>query len=101
VSEHTHDPTVLRIRDEISGLDRAILDAVNARLELVSQLRRHKASKGIPFLDPEREQQLLDELLAANAGPLSEQGLRQLVAEILDLTKREVSRDRGTTRPTS
>jgi hypothetical protein len=31
-------------------------------------------------------------LLRANRGPLSEEGLRELYAEVLDLTKREVAR---------
>jgi chorismate mutase len=94
VSDST-DPTVRRLRDEISDLDRTIVDAVNARLEIVARLRSYKASKGIPFLDPERERQIVDELLSANRGPLSTQGLRELVHEVLDLTKREVRRDDG------
>ena len=89
------DPTVRRLRDEISDLDRTIVDAVNARLELVTRLRSYKASKGIPFLDPERERQIVEELVSANRGPLSTQGLRELVHEVLDLTKREVRRDDG------
>ena len=95
MSDHVSDPTVRRLRGEISDLDRAIVDAVNARLQLVSQLRSYKASKGIPFIDPERERQLLDELAAVNAGPLSPEGLHELVSELLDLTKREVTRDDG------
>lgn len=89
------DPTVRRLRGEISDLDHVIIDAVNARLQLVAQLRSYKASKGIPFVDPERERQLLEELASANPGPLSTEGLRELVSELLDLTKREVTRDDG------
>jgi chorismate mutase len=95
VSDQASDPTVRRLREEISELDRAIVDAVNARLELVAQLRRYKASQGIPFLDPDRERELLDELASANRGPLSGEGLQELVSRLLDLTKREVSRDGG------
>jgi chorismate mutase len=95
VSDHD-DPTVRRFRDEISDLDRAIVDAVNARLELVSQLKSYKASRGIPFLDPERERELRHELASANPGPLSPEGLDELVSELLELTKREVARDDGT-----
>jgi chorismate mutase len=87
------DPTVQRLRDEISELDRSILDAVNGRLELVAALRRHKEEVGLPFLDPDRERQLLDELASANRGPLSDDGLRELFGELLDLTKREVAGD--------
>jgi chorismate mutase len=93
VSDHASDPTVRRLRAEISDLDRAIVDAVNARLELVAELRRYKISNGIPFVDPERERQLLEELASINRGPLSAEGLRELFCELLDLTKREVTRD--------
>lgn len=87
------DPIVQRLRDEISQLDRSILDAVNGRLELVAALRRHKQEVGLPFLDPDRERQLLADLASANSGPLSEEGLRELFSELLDLTKREVAGD--------
>jgi chorismate mutase/prephenate dehydratase len=93
VSDHASDPTVRRLREEITDLDRAIVDAVNARLELVAELRRYKLANDIPFVDPERERQLLDELERINRGPLSTEGLRELVSELLDLTKREVTRD--------
>jgi chorismate mutase/prephenate dehydratase len=95
VTHDASDPTVRRLRDEISDLDRSIVDAVNARLQLVSQLRSYKASKGIAFVDPERERRILEELASANPGPLSPEGLHELVSELLDLTKREVTRDDG------
>ena len=82
------DPTVQRLRDEITELDRAILDAVNGRIELVAALRRHKQEVGLPFVDPDRERQLLADLASANHGPLSEQGLHELFGGLLDLTKR-------------
>ena len=87
------DPTVQQLRDEISELDRAILDAVNGRIELVAALRRHKQEVGLPFLDPDRERQLLADLASANQGPLSDEGLRELFGGLLDLTKREVVGD--------
>ena len=87
------DPTVQQLRDEISELDRAILDAVNERIELVATLRRHKQEVGLPFVDPDRERQLLADLASANDGPLSDQGLHELFGGLLDLTKREVAGD--------
>jgi chorismate mutase len=91
VTDHSSDATVRRLREEISGLDRTIVDAVNTRLELVAELKRYKASRGLPFVDAERERQLLEELVSANRGPLSSEGLQHLVSELLALTKREVS----------
>jgi 3-deoxy-7-phosphoheptulonate synthase/chorismate mutase len=87
------DPTVQRLREEISELDRSILDAVNGRIELVAALRRYKQEVGLPFVDRDRERELLDDLVSANRGPLSDEGLRELFSEVLDLTKREIAGD--------
>jgi chorismate mutase len=95
VSDYSPDPTVRRLRDEISDLDRRIVDAVNARLELVARLKQHKESLGIAFLDPDRERQLMEDLARLNSGPLSPEGLRELYDCLLDLTKREVTRGDG------
>jgi chorismate mutase len=65
---------------------------VNARLRLVARLKAYKESRGLEFVDLEREEWMLNYLLRANRGPLSGEGLRELFTEILDLTKREVAR---------
>lgn len=84
------DPTIDRIRAQLAEHDQAVLDAVNARLRLVAELKRHKQDAGIPFADPEQERRLLERLTAASSGPLSEQGVRELFEMILALTKREL-----------
>jgi chorismate mutase len=85
------DPVLRELREQISATDRGILDAVNARLELVARIKEHKESRGVEFLDPEREQSMLRELRAANRGPLSGEGVEELLMSVLELTKREVS----------
>jgi chorismate mutase len=79
-----------RLREQIAERDRTILDAVNARLRLVDELKRHKEAEGIDFVDPEQEERLLQTLERANGGPLSREGVRRLFQEILALTKREL-----------
>jgi len=86
------DPTIRGIREEISNLDHDIVEAVNARIELVARLKLYKEENGFPFLDPDRERQLLADLAEANRGPLTGEGLAELVTAILELTKREVGR---------
>ena len=87
-----NDPLIAELRERISAADRAILSAVNQRLELVDQLKRHKESVGLEFVDAERERRLLEELRAENRGPLSDEGLEQLFRELLALVKRELAR---------
>jgi chorismate mutase len=88
----TEDPLIKQLRQQISDTDRAIVDAMNTRLRLVARLKRYKESRGIGFLDPEREEWMLQYLQRANQGPLSRDGLQELFEEVLDLTKREVQR---------
>ena len=87
-----HDPLIRQIREQISDNDRAIIEAINTRLKLVARLKSYKESRGMSFVDPEREEWMLQYLSRANRGPLSAEGLRELFAEILDLTKREARR---------
>ena len=85
------DPLVRQLREQISDNDRAIVDAINKRLKLVARLKEYKASRGFEFVDPDREDWMIRYLERANGGPLSDDGLRELFAQVLALTKREVS----------
>jgi chorismate mutase len=85
------DPIIRQLREEISDNDRKLVDALNKRLELVSRLKRYKESRGIGFVDPEREEWMLSYLQRASRGPVSPEGLREFFTRVLELTKREVS----------
>jgi len=89
-SEENTDRRIQELRGQISDNDRAIVRALNKRLELVARLKRHKEAQGIEFVDPQQEKSLLRDLSRANRGPLTEEGLQGLYREILDLTKREL-----------
>lgn len=86
------DPLIRRLREQISDNDRAIVEAINTRLELVARIKEVKESRGLEFVDPEREEWMVRYLERANRGPLSQEGLREIFEEILGLTKREVTR---------
>jgi chorismate mutase len=85
-----NDPLIRQLREQISDNDRAIVDAINTRLRLVARLKSYKESRGLSFVDPEREEWMIQYLSRANRGPLSPEGLRSIFEELLDLTKREV-----------
>ena len=87
------DPVIRQLRDQISDNDLKIIEALNKRLKLVTQLRRYKQAHGIDFVDPEREQWMLTYLSRANNGPLSPEGLREIFDHILSLTKAEIMRE--------
>ena len=86
------DPLIRQLREQLSDNDVRIVEAVNARLKLVARLKQVKEERGIGFLDPDREAWLLDQLTRSNRGPLSSQGVEQLLSAVLALTKDEVRR---------
>jgi chorismate mutase len=91
LSDWTSDPAVVELRERIAQTDRAILERVNERIAIVEELRRYKEEHGYPFLDPAREDWLIAHLAEQNAGPLSEDGLRELFTTVITVVKREVN----------
>ena len=79
------------MREQVSDNDRALIEAINARLRLVAKLKSYKESRGFDFVDPDREEWMLRDVARSNRGPLSQDGLEQIYTAILDLSKREVS----------
>jgi 3-deoxy-7-phosphoheptulonate synthase/chorismate mutase len=92
MSTIAQDEYVSRVRRDISDLDRQLVELVNKRLKLVAQLKRYKDEHGIGFVDLAREEWMLQYLSRMNRGPLSPTGMTELYHELLDLTKREVTR---------
>ena len=82
------------LRNEISELDKRLLELFNRRLELVAAVRDYKDAAGERWIDPEREAELLDALVAGNGGPLSERGVRAIFSAVLDVLKQEVAAER-------
>ncbi len=81
------------LREQISAIDRELLDALNRRLELVRRVREHKQEVGAPTIDAQREAELLRELVETNRGPLSERGIRDAFSALLDVMKQEARGD--------
>ena len=76
--EASADPVVRQLREQISDNDRAIVEAINKRLELVARLKEYKASRGYEFLDRGREDWMVSYLARAIRGPLSTEGLESI-----------------------
>jgi chorismate mutase / prephenate dehydratase len=87
----SQDPIVKQLREKVSDVDRGLVEAINARLRLVAQLKSYKDSRGYDFVDPEREEWMMRDVSRSNRGPLSQEGLEGIYQAILDLSKREVS----------
>ena len=85
-----NDRVARELRDEIAAADRALVELVNRRVVLVQRMRARKEEIGAGFVDPGREQRMLDFVAGLNTGPVSQEGLAELYGRVVALCKREV-----------
>ena len=83
------DPLIRRLREQMSDNDRALVDAINRRLELVAQMWDYKRSRGLEVIDAEREDGCCATSRAQTAGRSTQQGLEELFRTVIELTKAE------------
>ena len=88
------DPVVAALRAEITALDVRLLETVNARIETVEKLRRHKEQHGIAVPRPgPRGSRCSRSCRASTAARCRRTASSELVTFVLDLVKREVARE--------
>jgi len=75
------------LREQISQVNRELLELLNRRLELVEAIGRLKRQRGAPVLDLEREDALVEALSHENAGPLSTPALESIFREIISASR--------------
>jgi chorismate mutase/prephenate dehydratase len=71
------------LRRDIDKIDEKILDLINQRLLLASEIGKIKVKSGERMVDGARESTLIQRLLSLNRGPLSKQALRHIFTEII------------------
>ncbi len=76
------DEDLEKIREEIDGIDSDLLNLLNRRMNLATEVGRIKASRGLPLFHPEREEIIFRRLSNLNPGPLSDESLRCIYREI-------------------
>jgi len=76
------EPDLDQLRKELVDLNFAIMHLLNRRACVVEQVHTVKKRDGIPTYVPEREQNMLEQLVAANAGPFPDKTVAHLFKEI-------------------
>ncbi|MBI5500689.1 MAG: bifunctional 3-deoxy-7-phosphoheptulonate synthase/chorismate mutase [Deltaproteobacteria bacterium] len=74
--------TIEELREELQRINLDLLELLSRRARIVEQVRAVKERDGIPVHVPEREQAMLDALVAANRGPFPDETVRRLFREI-------------------
>jgi len=74
-------------RQCIDAIDLVILRLLNERARCANYIGYIKKKLGLPIYVPEREDEVLRNVLSANEGPLSNEAVRRLFERIIDETR--------------
>ncbi|CAG0936791.1 3-deoxy-7-phosphoheptulonate synthase / chorismate mutase [Thermoflexales bacterium] len=66
------------LRQQIDRIDLDLLRLANSRGSLALEIQQLKHERGLPAYAPERESQILEQLMTANAGPLSDDAVEDI-----------------------
>src|SRR5262245_64551610 len=75
--------TLRSLRSQIDRLDLQVLKLVNERAELAAEIGKIKNDHGSEVFSPAREEEVLQNVLEANKGPLDEETIRAIYREIM------------------
>jgi 3-deoxy-7-phosphoheptulonate synthase/chorismate mutase len=86
------DDTLGALRGRFTAVNRRLLDDLNERMRLIDEARTYKIARGLPFSDPSRQEQMIQDLLAANPGPMSAAELEEIFRAIFSVSLAHMQR---------
>jgi len=75
-------------RARIDALDRRLADVLRERAECVIAIGKIKSARNMEVFDPERERQVIRNILQDNKGPLDDEALRRIFERVIDECRR-------------
>ncbi|MEM8558236.1 MAG: chorismate mutase [Bacteroidota bacterium] len=84
------DPDVEALRpwrDRIDAIDEVVIYLLNQRAVCAAEIGHLKRQMGLPVYVPTREEQVLDNVMASNPGPLPDEAVRRLYERVIDETR--------------
>jgi chorismate mutase len=81
-------------RNRIDEIDAMLVEILNQRARAAREIGRLKAERNMPIYEPDRERVVLEQVRAANRGPLQNKHLAQIYERIMDVM-RSVQKEDG------
>ncbi len=72
-----------KYRKEINEIDKNLVDLLNRRAEAVMKIKRLKEDRNVPLYDAKREEELINNIVKYNKGPLYNDNMVQIFESIL------------------
>ncbi len=71
-------------RKKVDEVDLELVELLNRRAEYAAEIGKVKRKLGLDAYSPEREEEIMRNVLSNNHGPLSPQAIRRLFERIID-----------------
>jgi chorismate mutase-like protein len=71
-------------RSRIDVVDRRIVALLNERTRIVEQIGRIKREMRMPIYEPKREDEVFDNAMSCNSGPLAAEAVKRIFERIID-----------------
>jgi chorismate mutase-like protein len=75
-------------RAKIDALDRRLVELLSERAECAIAVGRIKNANNMEVFDPERERQIIGNILRENKGPLDDDALRRIFEHVIEECRR-------------
>jgi chorismate mutase len=75
-------------RAKIDALDRRLVQLLSERAQCALAVGKIKTSQNMEVFDPERERQIILNILKENKGPLDDDALRRIFERVIDECRR-------------
>jgi chorismate mutase len=72
-----------KYREDIDKIDRGLVELLNKRAEIVSNIKKLKSIQDMPLYDAKREEDLINNIVKYNKGPLYNDNIIQIFESIL------------------
>ena len=81
--ENDFKEKINKYRKEINEIDGNIVNFLNKRAEVVLKVKRLKEDRNVPLYDAKREEELFNNIIKYNKGPLYNDNIVQIFESIL------------------
>ena len=88
MAERRDGMTIEDWRARIDALDRRLAELLRERAECVIAIGKIKSARNMEVFDPERERQVILNILQDNKGPLDDEALRRIFERVIDECRR-------------
>jgi len=80
--------TIEHWRDKIDEIDKKLVELLNERARYADEIGKIKEQLGLDAYSPQREKEVLENIMKHNRGPLDNLALRRLFERIIDESRK-------------